>query len=357
MKKICFVMGTRPEIIKLAPIIKYCELKKKNFFIIFTCQHYDQNMSDKFFKELKIKKPKYKISIQKKRKSNYVNLLSDQIKKILVFENPYIVVVQGDTNSSLAGAIATTKINSKNKKIYLAHVEAGLRSYDYRMPEEFNRQVIDNLSDILFPPTHIQKRILIKEGFSKKKIFVTGSTISDSLNMIKFKTKIKKNFILLTLHRHELLIDRKATTNLFNMLDKIAKETYKKIWFFCHPRTLNILKKYKISLNKNFKLNGPVNYKNFLKYLYNCSFIMSDSGGIQEEACILKKNLITLRLNTERPETIKIGSNYLSMEFEKIIKRIRKINNKKPKWKSPYGKNVSQKIMKEILNEKNFVHN
>lgn len=357
MKKLCFVLGTRPEIIKVAPIIKLCEKKKIKYFVIFTNQHYDKNMSYKFFNELKIKKPKYKILPQKKRGSNYIDNLSEKIKKILFLEKPYIVIVQGDTNSSLAGAIATRKINYKKKEILLAHVEAGLRSYDYRMPEEFNRQVIDGFSDILFPPTTIQKRILLNEGFKKNKIFVTGSTISDSLKLIKFKNKIKKKFILLTIHRHELLTDKVSIIRLFKTLNEIALKTTRQIIFFCHPRTLKILNNYKIVLNKNFKINGPVNYKKFLNYLYNCDYALSDSGGIQEEACILKKHLITLRLSTERPETIKINSNFLSMKFDKIINRIKKISQNKPRWKSPYGKNVSQKIIKEILNEKNFICN
>ncbi len=357
MKKLCFVLGTRPEIIKLAPIIKLCKKKKIKFFVIFTYQHYDENMSDKFFNELNIRKPDYKFSPLKKRNSNFVDNLSEKIKEILIKENPYMVIVQGDTNSSLAGAIATKKVNYKKNNILLAHVEAGLRSYDYRMPEEFNRQVIDNFSDILFPPTIFQKKILLNEGFKKSKIFVTGSTISDSLKLIKFKNKIKQSFILLTLHRHELLTDKIATIRLFKMLNEISLKTAKKIIFFCHPRTLKMLKNYKIILNKNFQINGPVNYTKFLNYLYNCDYVLSDSGGIQEEACILKKHLITLRLSTERPETIKIDSNFLSMKLGKIVHRIEKISQNKPKWKSPYGNNVSKKIIKEILNEKNFICN
>ena len=356
-KKFCFVLGTRPEIIKLAPIMKLLKKKKINFFTIFTNQHYDKNMSDKFFEELKITKPKYKILYPKIRNSKYVEKLSTSIKKILIKENPYMVIVQGDTNSSLAGAIATKRFNNVNKNILLAHVEAGLRSYDYRMPEEFNRQVIDNFSDILFPPTIVQKKILLKEGFKKDKIFVSGSTICDSLNLIKFKKKIKKKFVLLTIHRHELLINREKTIKLFNILKEITVKTKKKIIFFCHPRTLKILKNYNIKLHYNFNINKPVSYKKFLNYLYNCEFVLSDSGGIQEEACILKKHLITLRLNTERPETVTIGSNFLSMELNEIINRIKKISKLKPNWKSPYGYNVSKKILREILNEKNFIHN
>ena len=357
MKKICVVLGTRPEIIKLAPIINLCQKKNIPHFIIFTNQHYDKNMSDFFFRELKIKKPKYKLNSSPKRKINFVNKISEKIKKILKKEKPYVVIVQGDTNSSLAGAIATQKINLKKKKIFLAHVEAGLRSYDYRMPEEFNRLVIDNFSDLLFPPTNIQKNILLNEGFKKNKIFVTGSTISDSLKLIDFKSKINKKFILLTIHRYELLEDKKKTIELFSIINKICMKNKENIFFFCHPRTMKILNNYKIKFNKKVIIHSPVNYKKFLNFLYNSNFVLSDSGGIQEEACILKKHLITLRQNTERPETITIGSNYLTMRFDQIINRIDKIYKSKPKWKSPYGKNVSQKIIKEILNEKNFIHN
>ena len=239
----------------------------------------------------------------------------------------------------------------------MAHIEAGLRSYDFRMPEEFNRQVIDHFSDILFPPTEIQKKILISEGILPKKIFVVGSTIVDALKAIKFKNKtIEKKTVVLTLHRSELLTAKSSMQNIFNMLNSISKKNELIIKFFCHPRTKKKIKEYKIKLSKNFKIKTPVSYKVFLKYVNSADIILSDSGGIQEEACILKKNLITLRLNTERPETTKIGANFVSMKEQEISKRISFILKSKNKWKTPYGNNASNKIYNLIFNEKNTPH-
>ena len=196
MKKICIIFGTRPEIIKLAPLIKILQKKNKKFFLIFSNQHYDKNMSKIFLNEFKIKKPKYILKNEKKKNIDFIGSTTKKIINILNIEKPNIVVVQGDTNTSLCGALAVKRIESKiEKKICLAHIEAGLRSNDYRMPEEFNRKVIDHFSDILFPPTNIQKKILISEGINSKKIFVVGSTIVDALKAIDFKKKTfkKKN--------------------------------------------------------------------------------------------------------------------------------------------------------------------
>lgn len=359
MKKICIIFGTRPEIIKLAPLIKILENKKKNFFLIFTNQHYDKNMSKIFFSEFKIKKPKHILKVKKNKNLSFVNSTKEKIIKILDKEKPDIVIVQGDTNTSLSGALAVKTIQDKIKHpIYLAHIEAGLRSYDYRMPEEFNRTVIDHFSDILFAPTNIQKKILITEGVSSKKIFLVGNTIVDALKIITSKKKkFNKPTVVLTLHRSELLSDRPLMKKIFEMLNSVAISNKLNFEFFCHPRTQKIIKKYKIRLNKNFRIKEPVNYKVFLKYIKGADLILSDSGGIQEEACILKKSLITLRFNTERPETLNIGANFLSMREELISKRIKFILRSNPRWDSPYGNNVSNKIYKIIFNEKNTLYN
>ena len=172
MKKICIIFGTRPEIIKLAPLIKILEKKKRKFFLIFSNQHYDKNMSKIFLNEFKIKRPKYILKAEKRKNFDFINSTTKKIVKILNIEKPNVVIVQGDTNTSLSGALAVKGNQSKKgKRIFLAHIEAGLRSYDFRMPEEFNRQVIDHFSDILFPPTEIQKKnSYIRRNSSKKNI-------------------------------------------------------------------------------------------------------------------------------------------------------------------------------------------
>ncbi len=348
MKKICVVFGTRPEIIKLFHIIKELKKKKFNYFIINSNQHYDKNMSEKFLSEFRIGKIKY--NFNKIDKRNFINQFYKECCNIMRHEKPDVVIVQGDTNSSMVGAFACKKISKEIKQeIKLIHVEAGLRSYDSRMPEETNRIAIDHLSDILIAPTIIQKKNLIKEKI-KKTIYVFGNTISDSVNYYRKKLNKNKNkkkkYFLVTLHRRELLKSIKALKQLIHIINKLSIKYKVNILFPVHPNTKKVLRNNKIKLNKNIITTRPVGYLKFLNLINNSQFILSDSGGIQEESCILKKPLITLRENTERPETIDIKCNHLAFlnynNIEKIIsKNLIKIN----KWKSPYGNNVSKKII------------
>lgn len=351
IKKICVIFGTRPEIIKVAPIIKILSKKKMPFFTIHSGQHYDPKMSEIFFKELKLKKPDYDLGLgKKKRNDDFIILFAKKTEKILMLEQPEIVVVQGDTNTSLGGAIAVKKFNKKFKKeIKLAHVESGLRSYDYRMPEELNRTLIDHMSDFLFPPTILQEKILESEGISKKKIFTVGNTISDSLKAMNLKKTKISNRILLTIHRHENTNNKKIILSIINNINKIILKNRFYVNFFCHPKTLKIIEKYKIKLHSKIKIKNPTNYKSFLNEIMKSKIIISDSGGIQEEACILKKNLITIRKTTERPETEILNCNFVSLNFSKIQKRISYLKKNTIIWKSPYGKNVAGKIVKILI--------
>ncbi|MDA8837390.1 UDP-N-acetylglucosamine 2-epimerase (non-hydrolyzing) [Candidatus Pelagibacter bacterium] len=352
-REICLIFGTRPEIIKVAPIIDHLSKKKIPFTTIHSGQHYDKSMSDIFFEELKLSKPNYNLNLGKKKKNdNFIFSLVNKVEKILIKIRPKIVIVQGDTNTSLGGAIAVKRANNfLINKIKLAHVESGLRSYDYRMPEELNRLLIDHMSDILFPPTIIQSKILIDEGIPNKKIFIVGSTIADSLKMMKLKKSKDTNTILLTIHRHENTQNKKMVISIIENINKIALKNNYKIIFFCHPKTLKVLNRYKIMLNNKIILKKPTSYKLFLEEIIKSKIIISDSGGIQEEACILKKNLITIRKSTERPETELIGSNFVSLDFSKIQRRIDYLKKQKPKWKSPYGKNVTKKILSILIKE------
>lgn len=353
-KKIIVSFGTRPEIIKLAPIINLLKKRKIILQLVHSGQHYSSNMSKIFLNDFNINKIQYNLKLGKKKNINsFINSFYKKFKKILLKEKPDYLIVQGDTNTCLVSALAAKELKNKGSiKTKIAHVEAGLRSYDYKMPEETNRIIVDHISDILFPPTLIQKKILINEGV-KKPLFVVGSTIVDNLKKMKLK-KIKTNFFLLTIHRFENVSIKSRLKKIINIMIKISKIYNLEVLFPCHPNTQNKIKKFNINLNKNIRIINPIDYKKFLFYLKNCSIVFSDSGGIQEEACILKKNLITFRNNTERPETVNINANYLSMLNErKVLSRIKMINQKKILWKKhPYGHNVSQKIVKNILNEK-----
>lgn len=353
--KIAIIFGTRPEIIKFSPIIRLLEKKKENFFIIHTNQHFDQKMDEIFIKELKLTKPKYNIQINKiKNHGEMIGKMIIKIEKILLKEKPNLVIVQGDTNSTLAGAIVASKIGIK-----LSHIEAGLRSYDRSMPEEINRIITDHLSDYLFAPTEKQKNILINEGIKKEKIFIVGNSIVDAIfqnletakDKSFFKKYEKENYFLLTLHRPSNVDNKNQLKKIIDFLEKISFKFKISFYFPIHPRTKNNLIKFNIKLNKKyFKLIPPVGYLEMLSLEKNSQAIFTDSGGLQEEACILKIPCITLRNSTERPETLEVGSNILIYRFDKNDeKEVEKIINKEKNWINPFGKGDTAKKIIEIL--------
>jgi UDP-N-acetylglucosamine 2-epimerase (non-hydrolysing) len=342
--KIAFVLGTRPEIIKLAPVIKECQKRKFNFFIIHTNQHYSENLDKIFFKELKLPLPKYNLNIGSGSHAYQVGAALIEIEKILIKEKPDLVLVQGDTNSTLAGALAAVKIGMK-----IAHIEAGLRSGDRQMPEEINRILVDHISDFLFTPTKEAQKNLIFEGINKDKIFVVGNTIVDSviqnLSITKKRYKIlnklglkPKQFFLLTLHRQENVDNKERLHNIFEALGDIYNKYNLPIIFPIHPRTDNRIKNFKIDIPEGIMKIEPVGFLDFLLLENNAKLIFTDSGGVQEEACILKVPCVTLRDTTERPETLKIKSNILADHNKKKILKATEIMLKSPcKWVNPFG--------------------
>ncbi len=349
-------MGTRPEIIKLSPVIRELEKNKINFFIIHTNQHYSYEMDKVFLDELKLPQPKYNLNLNQIRNhGEMVGKMLIGIEKILLNEKPDLVIVQGDTNTTLAGALASSKL-----RIKLAHVEAGLRSYDQSMPEEINRKITDHLSDFLFCPTTNQKKILLKEGVAKKNIFVTGNTIVDAVfQNIRIadekKDLVKKyknqNYFLLTLHRPANVDDKKVLERIIKTLEKIADGYKTLIIFPIHPRTKKNLEKFNIKTNKNkIKIIKPIGYLEMLLAEKYAKLIFTDSGGLQEEACILRVPCVTLRFNTERPETIEVGANMLAGNKEKqIIKSVKIMLSKKKNWKNPFGNGDSGKKIIKII--------
>jgi len=354
---IAIILGTRPEIIKLFPIIEIFLKNKVSFKIIHTGQHYTSNLSDTFIKQLKI--PYNKIVNLKIGSGSHgsqtalmITGIEKYLKKKKIVKN---IIVYGDTNSALAGAIAASKF----EKIKIIHMEAGLRSYDKNMPEELNRRLIDHSSDLLLCPTKISKKYLLNEGISTKKIFVTGNTIVDAIfsqntkNFLKSKKNKFGNYFILTIHREENTKNKKNLTKILRELVKLSLKQKCKVIFPTHPKTKKILEK--IKYNKNIiKSIDPMDYFNFLSLLKNAKLAVSDSGGIQEEACILRVPLITIRNSTERPETLKIGCNILSkIKDNMIYKHSSTILRRNIKWKNPYGSGKASVNSYKII--KNFI--
>lgn len=358
--KICITLGTRPEIIKMAPVIKECKKRGIDFFVIHSNQHYSENLDRVFFEELGINTPKYNLGIGSGSHGNQTGNILIKVEEILMEEKPRFMLAQGDTNTVVGAALAATKLDIK-----VGHIEAGLRSYNRRMPEETNRTITDHVSDYLFCPTEKQKKILKGEGIEEDKIFVVGNTIVDAvfqnLKIAEKKSDIldkldleKDRYFLVTAHR-ALNVDLKQ--NLIKLIDSLKEVSEKfnyKVIFPTHPRTKKKIDKFKLDLRK-VKLTSPLGYFDFLCLEKNARLILTDSGGVQEEACILKVPCVTLREETERPETVEVGANTLvGIKKTSVLEGVEAMMDRKRNWKSPFGDGDSaDKIIDIITNEKN----
>jgi UDP-N-acetylglucosamine 2-epimerase (non-hydrolysing) len=339
--KIAVVFGTRPEIIKLSPVIRELEKRQLEFFIIHTNQHYDQNMDEIFLDELNLPKAKYNLGIGSGTHANMTGRMLIKVEKIFQEEQPDVLIVQGDTNTVLSMSLAATKMHIK-----VAHVEAGLRSYT-KIPEETNRVLTDRISDYCFVPTQKQQDILINEGIEKEKIHITGNTIVDAvlqnLELAESNTKSPKDpYILLTTHREENVDNTQILETILKATSDFAKKHSLKVFLPLHPRTKNIIEKNNIEIPQEIETSEPVGYLEMLQLIKNARIIFTDSGGIQEEACILKIPCITLRESTERPETVDVGGNVIvGTKYETIIEEADKMLTKEINWTNPFGDGTS----------------
>jgi len=358
-------MGTRPEIIKMSPIIKECERRGIEYFILHTGQHYSYNMDKLFYKQLSLPLPDYTLGIRSRSpmlQSEHTGRMLIRIEKILLKEKPEIVLVEGDTNTVLAGSVCVSKLKTYpiNLNILLGHVEAGLRSYDRTMTEEINRVLSDHMSDYLFVPTQKAKENCLKEGIEEKKIYITGNTIVDAVceNMNKVKkSKIldklnlkKKNYFLVTAHRQENVDDKTKLLGILDGLRKLHEEFSIDIIYPMHPRTKKMIEKFKISVSNSIKLIEPVGFFELLQLEANAKLVLTDSGGLQEESCILRVPCVTLRENTERPETLDTGCNILAgTDPDNILKAARIMLEKKTVWKELFGEGDAGKKIVDII--------
>lgn len=359
-KKILTILGTRPEIIRLSVILPLLD-KYTNHTIVHTGQNYNYNLDKVFFSNFNLRKPDYFLNAR----GNFASQISTIIKKlhdIILKEKPDRFLVLGDTNSSLGAFVA------KRLGVPVFHMEAGNRQYDYIVPEEINRRIIDNCSDILLPYTNRSCENLIKEGFNRHSIFVTGNPIFEVLN--KFTKKIndskilkklkikKKNYFLLTLHRQENVDNKERLKFIMKSLDIISKKFKLPIIWPAHPRTIKNLKLFKLKVSEKVKVINPSDFFNFIKLETNAFCVLTDSGTVQEECSILKIPNIILRDKTERPETIESGSSIISMNNSSDIINAINFTTKNeilPNYVSGYHEiNVSNKILNIILSNYEF---
>ena len=349
--KTASIVGARPQFIKATPLSRKLR-KKHEEVLIHTGQHYDREMSKIFFDELSIPKPDYNLEVGSGTHGYQTGEMLKKLEEVLIKEKPDITLVYGDTNSTLGGALASTKLHIK-----LGHIEAGLRSYDKNMPEEINRVLTDHISDLLFCPTKVSVENLKKEGI-KNGVYLVGDVMYDSLiyniKIAEKKSEIlkklelnKKDYLLLTIHRAE------NTDNIENLVKilKALSKIYEKVIFPVHPRTKNIIEKNKIKIGENIVLIDPLSYLDFIKLEKYAKKILTDSGGIQKEAYILKVPCITLRDRTEWIETIEDGWNVLvSRDKNKIIDAIKNFNPKE-KQRNVYGNGKAARKIAEVIGD------
>jgi UDP-GlcNAc3NAcA epimerase len=308
--KILTIVGARPQFIKAAAVSRaVAKFDDVTEVIVHTGQHFDKNMSEVFFEEMHIPKPDHHLHINSLTHGAMTGRMLEGIEGVILEEKPDWVLVYGDTNSTLAGALAASKLH-----IPLAHVEAGLRSFNMKMPEEVNRILTDRISTVLFCPTSTAIKNLDNEGFGKleNEVVQVGDVMYDAALFYADKSRkpdfeVPEKFILTTCHRAENTDDPKKLANIINGLNEIHRET--PVILPLHPRTKNYIAKY--GLKPEFQLVDPVGYLEMVYLLQNCSMVMTDSGGLQKEAFFFKKPCITLRDETEWVELIEHKVNYL----------------------------------------------
>lgn len=332
--KIVTIIGARPQFIKAAVVSRAFNKYNKQIkeLIVHTGQHYDRNMSDVFFDELSIPKPHYNLGVGGGSHGQNTGRMLEEIEKVLLKEKPDKILVYGDTDSTLAGALAAAKLN-----IPVVHIEAGLRSYNRQMPEELNRVLTDHISSLLFTPTKTATQNLANEGITGIKVQQVGDVMYDAALYYKNKAQqpenlpLDDNFILSTLHRAENTNNSKRLSNIISTLNEIAVNT--PVILPLHPRTRKLLASGNYN-TKNITLLEPVGYLQMIWLLKYCSLVITDSGGLQKEAYFFRKQCVTTRDETEWVELVKNKYNTLTnADPDKIKQAVDYIlNNPKPSF-------------------------
>ena len=339
----------------MAPVIRECQRRGLDYSIIHTGQHYSYQMDRIFFEQLELPQPDHNLDVGSGNHGEQTGRILADLEEVLMAERPDVVLVQGDTNTVLAGALAASKLHIK-----VGHVEAGLRSYDRSMPEEINRVVADHVSDYCFAPTEISKANLLKEGIAEEKIHVTGNTIVDSvyqnLEIAMRKVNIladlglePKGYFLVTAHRQENVDNKERLGEIIRGLEMVKSEFGLPVVFPVHPRTRKMVESFGFELD-GIRAIEPLGFLEFLQLEAGARLALTDSGGVQEETCILGVPCVTLRDNTERPETLDVGANVLAgAVLLQIMDGARQMLEADTGWKNPFGDgNTGNKIIRII---------
>lgn len=360
-EKICVVVGTRPGIVMFSPIIRELERRRSKFFTIHTGQHYSYNMDRQFFEDLNLREPDYKLdgvqSCQYHGEQTAEMLRG--CEAVLLKEKPRMVLVGGDANTNLAGALAARKL-----QIQVGHVEAGERSWDWQMPEEHNRVIIDHISDCLFTTNEKGRGNLLRENI-KGKIFITGNPIVDAarqnLEIARARSTILDEYglhpggyFLVTLHREENVDSAKKLRSALVGIERVTRTCGHRTVFTVHPRTRARISDFGLDdIARQLDVREAVGYLDFLKLASSARIILTDSGGVQQEACILRVPCVTLRENTEWTETLDVGANTLAgTDPERIVEGVESMLEASRDWGDPFGDGRSaERIVDAVENQ------
>lgn len=351
MKELCFVLGTRPEIIKLAPVIRRCMKQELPYRLVHTGQHYDHALDGIFFKELSIPVPTINLAAASPDQGTFFGRAFQGLEQSLRV-TPSCLIVQGDTNSAFAGAFMGQRLG-----IPVVHLEAGLRSDDWTMPEEVNRILIDRISDRLYVPTEAQAERLFTEGIPKDRVMVTGNTVADAVEehlalakneVLPAEFKTDEPYALITLHRPALVNDSARLAVVLGAVDRVLKSHGIRGIFLVHPRTRATLSS---RIFESIVLVEPIGYLPMLKLLTGAKIVVTDSGGLQEETALLHIPCVTVRENTERPETVEAGGNVIAgFNPKKIAECMEQKLSEEISWKPLYSKkNAADAIVKDLV--------
>lgn len=355
---VAFVLGTRPEIIKLAPVVAECDRRGLPYSIVHTGQHYSAELDAVFFDQLGLPRPDYDLAVGSGSHGHQTAEMLAGIEDVLREDEPDVVLVQGDTNSVLAGALATSKLPPA-----LGHIEAGLRSFDRGMPEEVNRVVADHLSDFLFAPTDESAAVLRRENVAGH-VAVTGNTIVDAVRQFGEVAVTKSdvherlglsagNYFLLTAHRAENVDDRENFAALLDSVARVAREADVPVVYPVHPRAEKQLEAFDLDVPDEIRTVEPLDFLDFLRLESGAALALTDSGGVQEETCILGTPCVTLRYSTERPETVFAGANVIAgLEADDVADAAWQMLDKRPEWDVPFGDGYASGRILDVLETK-----
>lgn len=355
--KIGIVVGTRPEIIKMAPVVRACIQRGIPHLLLHTGQHYSFEMDGVFFEELDLPAPHRNLEVGSGSQAYQIGAIVSGIGPILEAERPDVLLVEGDTNSVLAAALAANKLG-----IEVGHVEAGLRSYDRSMPEEINRVLTDHLADHLFAPTAQARTILRSEGIPEARIHVTGNTVVDELMLQKTRAQRPgllerfdvrpERFVLATVHRKENVDHPERLRGIVAGLADTARALDLPVLAALHPRTSAKLGQMGLAFDGAVRVLPPLGYLDFLGLHSAAALTLTDSGGLQEEACCLRVPCVTLRDNTERPESVEVGANLLAgADPARIVEAARVMYRRARQWENPFGDGRSGLRIVDLLAE------